>query len=72
MIKYWPNKQSVELNNSIVNLFYNIRKKFIYNLSNETEYYLYIDILNSTYKKKLFIIIIQELEKLILDIVELN
>nr|YP_009326596.1 hypothetical protein [Membranoptera platyphylla]AMJ16853.1 hypothetical protein [Membranoptera platyphylla] len=72
MIKYWPNKQSIELNNSIVDLFYNIRKKFIYNLSNQTKHYLYIDILNNLYKKKLFIITIEELEKLILDIVELN
>nr|YP_010155922.1 hypothetical protein K4Y23_pgp142 [Cumathamnion serrulatum]QQY85280.1 hypothetical protein [Cumathamnion serrulatum] len=72
MVKYWPNKQSLELNNSIVDLFYDIRKKFIYNLSNHTNHHLYIDILNSPYKKKLFIIIIKELEKLILDTVELN
>nr|YP_009295208.1 hypothetical protein BI108_pgp187 [Dasya binghamiae]AOH77220.1 hypothetical protein [Dasya binghamiae] len=72
MIKYWPNKQGIQLNNSVVNLFYDTRKKFIHNLSNNTNYYLCTDLLNNIYKKKLFNIILEELEKLILDIIELN
>nr|YP_009397144.1 hypothetical protein [Thuretia quercifolia]ARW66330.1 hypothetical protein [Thuretia quercifolia] len=72
MIKHWPNKPSVELNNSVAELFFHIRQKLKYNLYNKTTYYLYIDILSNKYKKKLFQIILKELEKLLLDIVELN
>lgn len=70
MIKYWPNKQSIDLNHAVVNLFIATKKKFIYNLSNKTNYYLYIDILNNTNKEKLFRITLNELEKLILDLIQ--
>nr|QCI06330.1 hypothetical protein [Dictyurus purpurascens] len=72
MIKYWPSKPSIELNNSVVQLFFNTRKKLKYNLYNRTTYYLYIDILSNKYKKKLFNIILKELEKLLLKIIESN
>nr|YP_009393436.1 hypothetical protein [Bostrychia simpliciuscula]ARW61998.1 hypothetical protein [Bostrychia simpliciuscula] len=72
MINYWPNKQSVKLNNIIVDLFLETENKLIYNLSNKTNYYLYTDILNNVYKNKLFNIILKELKKLVLDIIELN
>nr|QCI06489.1 hypothetical protein [Erythroglossum lusitanicum] len=72
MIKYWPNTQSINLNNAVVNLFITTKKKFVYNLSNNTNHCLYIDILNNINKQKLFYMILNELEKLILDIIELN
>lgn len=72
MIKYWPNKESIDLNHAVVNLFITTKKKFIYNLSNNTNYYLYIDLLNNTNKERLFRITLKELEKLILDIIQLN
>lgn len=72
MIKYWPNKQSTKLNHAVVDLFLDTENKLIYDLSNNTRYYLYIDILNNYNKTKLFNIILQELKKLILDLVELN
>lgn len=72
MITYWPNKQSIELNNSIVTLFSETKNKLKYNLINRTKYYLYIDILNDQLKTKLLKIILKEFEKLILDIIELN
>nr|YP_009391156.1 hypothetical protein [Dipterocladia arabiensis]ARW59300.1 hypothetical protein [Dipterocladia arabiensis] len=72
MIKYWPNTTSIKLNNYVVNLFYITKKKFVYDLSNNTQNYLYTDILNSMHKKKLFNIILREFEKLILDLTELN
>nr|YP_009397765.1 hypothetical protein [Sonderella linearis]ARW66951.1 hypothetical protein [Sonderella linearis] len=72
MIQYWPNKQSIRLNNSIVDLFLSTQNKFIYNLSNKTNEYLYSDILNNIYKSKLFDIILDEFKELILDLIELN
>nr|QCI07602.1 hypothetical protein [Nitophyllum punctatum] len=72
MVKYWPNKQGIELNNALVKLFINTRKKLKYNLSNITNHYLYTDILNNVFKKYLLNLILQELEELILDILELD
>lgn len=72
MLKYWPNRQSLRLNNAVIELFYNTKIKIKNNLSNKTKSYLYTDIINHSCKKKLFLIIIKELEKLILDIIELN
>lgn len=72
MIRYWPNKQSIKLNHAVVDLFLDTENKLIYNLSNKTNYYLYIDILNNLNKTQLFYIILKEFKKLILDIVELN
>nr|YP_009398819.1 hypothetical protein [Cliftonaea pectinata]ARW68030.1 hypothetical protein [Cliftonaea pectinata] len=72
MIKYWPNKQSINLNNCVVDLFLNIEKKLYYKLSNKTNYYLQIDILNEKYRNKLFYLILSEFKTLILDLIELN
>ena len=72
MIEYWPNEQSIKLNKSVSELFFYTRKKFTINTSNQTNCYLYIDILNYKYKQKLFEIILTELEQLILDFIELN
>lgn len=72
MIKYWPNQQSIQLNYAVVDLFISTKKKFRYNLSNNTNKDLYIDILNNIQKYQLFNITLDELEKLILDIIELN
>lgn len=72
MRKYWPTQPSIELNYSVVDLFINTKKKFKQNLSTNTTYSLYIDILDNNTKYKLFSIILHELEKLILDIIELN
>lgn len=72
MVKYWPNQQGIELNNALVRLFINTRKKLKYNLSNITKHYLYTDILNNIFKKYLLSLILQELEELILDILELD
>jgi len=72
MIEYWPNKQSLKLNNSVAELFFNTRNKLKSKTSNQTNDYLYIDILNNQYKQKLFDLVLIELEKLILDFIELN
>nr|YP_009397357.1 hypothetical protein [Dasyclonium flaccidum]ARW66543.1 hypothetical protein [Dasyclonium flaccidum] len=72
MIKYWPNKQGINLNNCVVDLFLSIENKLIYNLCNKTNTYLYIDILSNTSKNKLFYIILNEFRQLILDLIELN
>jgi len=72
MIKYWPNKQSTNLNYSVAELFFNTRKKLELKIHNKTADYLYIDILNDKYKKVLFSIILVNLEELILDFIELN
>nr|QCI05782.1 hypothetical protein [Dasysiphonia japonica] len=74
IIEYWPNKQGIKLNHSTVKLFQKTQKKILnnQNILNKTTYYQYNDLLNSIYKKKLFIIILKEFQKLILDIIELN
>nr|YP_009391358.1 hypothetical protein [Platysiphonia delicata]ARW59502.1 hypothetical protein [Platysiphonia delicata] len=72
MTKYWPNHQSAELNYHIALLFKITYKKLFQNLSNNTNHYLYTDLLNDKNKKKLLIIILKEFEILILDIIELN
>lgn len=71
-MKYWPNKQSLQLNYHVIDLFYNTKIKIKNNLSNQTKSYLYTDIINQTNKKKLFFIILTEFEQLILDLVALN
>nr|ARW63642.1 hypothetical protein [Chondria sp. (in: red algae)] len=72
MIKYWPNQPSIKLNNAIVELFTITEKKIISNLSNETNTYLYLDILNINNRYKLFHLIVNEFKILILDLIELN
>nr|ARW68213.1 hypothetical protein [Chondria sp. (in: red algae)] len=72
MIKYWPNQPSIKLNNAIVELFVITERKIKTDLSNETNYYLYLDILNIKHKHQLFRVIINEFKILILDLIELN
>ena len=72
MMKYWPIKPSLKLNHCVIDLFYITKIKIKYNLSNQTKNFLYSDIINKSYNKKLLFIILKELENLILDIVELN
>ena len=72
MVKYWPTKPSIYLNNSIVDLFIETEKKFILVKQNKSNQYLYIDILSTTSRNILFKYIINDLKKLVLDIVELN
>lgn len=72
MLQYWPNRQSLKLNREVIKLFYDTRIKIKSNLSNQTNCYLYSDIINYAHKQQLFFLILKELEKLILDIVELN
>ena len=69
MIQYWPNKQSTKLNNAIVEMFLVAEKKIEHNLSNQTKYYLYTDILSSNKKYILFKTIINEFKNLVLDII---
>nr|YP_009398168.1 hypothetical protein [Thaumatella adunca]ARW67354.1 hypothetical protein [Thaumatella adunca] len=72
MIKYWPNQQSINLNNAIVDLFFSTEKKLRLKQNNISNQYLYIDILNNTSKNKLLKVILSEFKQLILDLVELN
>nr|ARW60116.1 hypothetical protein [Laurencieae sp.] len=72
MIKYWPSQPSIKLNNAIVELFLVTEKKITYNLSNKTNYYLYIDILNTENKYTLFKIILNEFKNLILNLIEID
>lgn len=72
MVKYWPTKPSIYLNNSIVDLFIETEKKFILVKQNKSNQYLYIDILSSTSRNKLFKHIINDLKRLILDLIEIN
>ncbi len=72
MVKYWPTKPSIYLNNSIVDLFIETEKKFILVKQNRSNQYLYIDILSTTSRNTLFKYIIHDLKKLILDLIELN
>nr|QCI07806.1 hypothetical protein [Pleonosporium borreri] len=72
IVKYWPQKPSIELNYAVVDLFIKIRQKCTKNLTNNTNYYLYTDILDNNTKCRLFTIILNELEILLLDILELN
>nr|YP_009295559.1 conserved hypothetical plastid protein [Mastocarpus papillatus]AOL58043.1 conserved hypothetical plastid protein [Mastocarpus papillatus] len=72
MISYWPNRQSIELNNEVAHLFFSTRKKFSYNLLNRANNSLYIDLLDNAAKDKLFCIVLLEVEKLILDITEID
>lgn len=72
MTKYWPNRQSINLNLAVANLFIQTYQRFSYKLSNKTQINLPIDILNVYIKQQLFIDILTELEILVIDIIELN
>nr|YP_009314851.1 Hypothetical protein ycf55 [Scinaia undulata]SCW23306.1 Hypothetical protein ycf55 [Scinaia undulata] len=72
MIIYWPQKQGVELNLHVSNLFKKVYIKLHSSLYNKTAHILSIDIVNSYFKQELFKIILLELEILILDIIELD
>jgi Protein of unknown function (DUF3685) len=72
MIKYWPEKQGINLNNEVVNLFRYAYSKLDTNLHNNTSWILSIDIINIKVKRQLFKAILYELEVLVLDIIELN
>nr|YP_009296275.1 hypothetical protein Sebd_123 [Sebdenia flabellata]AOM65210.1 hypothetical protein Sebd_123 [Sebdenia flabellata] len=72
MIKYWPNKKSVYLNNEVAHLFISTKQKLSLSLLNVTDTSLYIDILDTSSKQKLFFIVLGQLEILILDIIELD
>jgi len=72
MIIYWPNKQSLDLNLAVANLFIQTYKKFSLSLQNQTVNDLPLDILKPIIKKKLFEEILIELEILVLDMIELN
>nr|YP_009398595.1 hypothetical protein [Kuetzingia canaliculata]ARW67781.1 hypothetical protein [Kuetzingia canaliculata] len=71
-IKYWPNQRSINLNNHTVDLFFSIENKLQYELSNRSNSYLCIDILNNLNKYKIFYITLIELKQLILELTELN
>lgn len=72
MIKYWPNKQGIDLNNEVAYLFFSTRQKFSYNLVNKANDILYIDLLDNKNRDKLFCVVLLELEILLLDITELD
>lgn len=69
---YWPNKQSINLNLAVAELFIQTYQKFFINLKNRTSQDLPIDILDLSIKKKLFLNTLIEVEIIILDIIELN
>ena len=72
MIKYWPVKQSIELNLAVSNLFAQTYEKFSCKLYHESHSYIPINIFSQNTKKQLALVIITELEALLLDIIELN
>nr|YP_010619196.1 hypothetical protein PNY92_pgp179 [Amplisiphonia pacifica]WAX03209.1 hypothetical protein [Amplisiphonia pacifica] len=72
IIKYWPNRQSINLNNAVVDLFIETEKKLILKTDNQSQQYLYLDILNNITKTKLLQLILSEFKELILDIIEVN
>lgn len=72
MIKYWPNQQGIHLNKAVINIFYYIDNKLLNNLTNNTKYFLYIDILNNHNRYEIMRLVLQEFKLLLLDLVELN
>lgn len=73
MIKYWPHRQSIELNHEVALLFAQTKNKFASNLlENTTNDLLSIDIIDNHNKSKIFHCVLKELEILILDIIELD
>nr|ARW69238.1 hypothetical protein [Polysiphonia sp.] len=72
IIQYWPNHQSIYLNNAIVELFIETEKKFLLKTQNSNPGYLYLDILNIITRTELLKSVLNEFKELILDIIELN
>nr|YP_009399427.1 hypothetical protein [Dictyomenia sonderi]ARW69033.1 hypothetical protein [Dictyomenia sonderi] len=72
MIKYWPNRQSISLNNAVVDLFIETEKKLALKTDNESQEYLYLDILNNINRIELLQSILNEFKELILDMIEIN
>lgn len=72
VLRYWPNQKGLELNKEVAYLFLITKKKLSSNLFKLTDIYLHIDILDETIRKQLFIIVLNQLKILILDIVELD
>lgn len=71
-MKYWPNKQSIELHVEVADLFIRTYHKFSFNLSNLTNIKVPIDLVNECTKRQLFVSVLIELEILVLDLVELD
>ena len=69
---YWPTSPGDTLNETVAYLFCQIRNKIACNLTNKSKFILALDILLPNIKKELLGIVLQEFEKLLLDIVELN
>nr|YP_009394878.1 hypothetical protein [Polysiphonia stricta]ARW63440.1 hypothetical protein [Polysiphonia stricta] len=72
MIKYWPNQQSIHLNNAVVNLFVETEKKLVFKTYNNSNQYLYLDILSTITRTELLEHILSEFKKLVLDLIEIN
>nr|YP_010619389.1 hypothetical protein PN189_pgp181 [Xiphosiphonia pinnulata]WAX03402.1 hypothetical protein [Xiphosiphonia pinnulata] len=72
IIKYWPNRQSISLNNAVVDLFIETEKKLMLRTNNQSQHYLYLDILNNITRTKLLQSILSEFKELILDMIEIN
>nr|YP_009393228.1 hypothetical protein [Symphyocladiella dendroidea]ARW61790.1 hypothetical protein [Symphyocladiella dendroidea] len=72
IIKYWPNRQSISLNNALVDLFIETEKKLALKTNNQSQQYLYLDILNNITRTKLLQSILSEFKELILDMIEIN
>lgn len=72
MVIYWPNKQSIELNLAVSNLFAQTYQKIFFKLSSKTSSCLPIDIFSQYTKKQLLIELLIEFEILVIDIIELN
>lgn len=69
---YWPNKQSLQLNLEVSDLFIQTYNKFFINLKNKTQQKLPSDIFTASIKRSIFLNILIELEIILLDIIELN
>lgn len=69
---YWPNKQSINLNLAVAQLFIQTYQKFFIKLNNRTKQNIPIDILKSSIKRNLLFNTLIELEIIVLDIIELN
>lgn len=72
MVKYWPTERSINLNNKIVDLFIETEKKIHLKKYNKSNQYLHLDALNLQSRTKLFNCIIDDLRKLILDLIEID
>lgn len=72
MTTYWPNKQSIDLNLAVSNIFTQTHQKICFNIQNITKNYIASDVFDEDTKKHLALDLLAELEILIIDIVELN